>query len=116
MTREQCLPELRRLPVTRTVPLPRSGVDAGVHVLRRFGAGDVGCGVLSSRHQFGGSVPEGYREEMLVLLPDALVEVEGYEDAPEANTFARIFAATAGRADELEAALRDAVPPGKKSR
>jgi hypothetical protein len=66
MSREQRLPELRRLPVTRTVPLPRSGLDAGVHVLRRFGPGDVRRALEPPpvRRQRG--------EVMLVLLRDAV--------------------------------------------
>lgn len=106
---EHRVSELRRLPITRNVGLPRSGLDAGWRVLQRFGSGDETSGTVDARHQYGGSVPEGYRLCMTVVLPDALVEVEEFEDMLEANTFAAIYAPTEARADELEVVLR--APP-----
>lgn len=104
MTDQARLTELRSLPVKRTVALPHSGFDAGSRLLKRFGGER-----LHARHQFGGSVPEGYRLELLVLLPDALVEVEEYEDTPQANTFAEITTTTEARADELQAVIVESV-------
>lgn len=101
------MPDLRRLPVRRTIPLPASGFAAASRVALRFiNRGEPGCGVLHDRHQFGGSVPEGYRSVMFVLLKDALVEAEEYDDTPSANTFVEIHAETESRADEVEAVIR----------
>lgn len=104
MTHQARLTELRSLPVKRRVALPHSGFDAGSRLLKRLG-GDS----FQERHQFGGSVPEGYCLTMFVLLPDALVEVEEYEDTPQANTFAEIVTTTEARADELQAVLVEGV-------
>lgn len=104
MTPRARLTELRALPVKRTVALPHSGFDAGLRLLKRFGGER-----FQERYQFGGSVPEGYRLVMFVLLADALVEVEEYEDSPRANTFAQIAAPTEARADELQAVMVEGV-------
>jgi hypothetical protein len=109
MSLEARVVELHRLPVNRTVRMPHGGLHAGRGVFKRFSApNDPGCGVIEGSQAFGGSVPEGYRSWMVVVLPDALVEVEEYDDTPDANTFARVHAPTEARADELEAALRSA--------
>ncbi len=109
MSLETRVVELRRLPVKRTVPMPQGGLGAGWVVLKRFTSpDDPACGVIEGRQQYGGSVPEGYRSWMEVVLPDALIEVEEYEDRPDANTSARVHTTTEARADELEAVLRSA--------
>lgn len=110
MTNPDRLTELRSLPVKRTVALPHSGFDAGSKLLKRFGGERV-----QERHQFGGSVPEGYRLELLVLLPDALVVVEEYEDTPQASTFAEITTTTEARADELQAVIVEGVLEQRRS-
>lgn len=105
---EQRQAELLRLPVKRTVRLPQSGLAAGARVLEQFGGNDARCGMLERRHEYGGSVPEGFRVERVVVLRDALVDVEEYEDRPDDETWAHVYARNEAHADELEAALRSA--------
>lgn len=105
---EQQRAELQKLPVKRTVRLPKSGLEAGARVLKQFGADDAQCGMLERRHEYGGSVPEGYRVERIIVLLNALVDVEEYEDRPDDETWANVFARNEAQADELEAALRSA--------
>ncbi len=102
---EQRQAELSKLPVKRTVRLPQSGLAAGARVLKQFGGNDARCGMLERRHEYGGSVPEGYRVERVVVLRDALVDVEEYEDRPDDETWAHVYARNEAHADELEAAL-----------
>lgn len=105
---EQRRGELQRLPVKRTVRLPRSGLAAGARLLKQFGGNDARCGMLERRHEYGGSVPEGYRVERIVVLLNALVDVEEYEGRADDETWAHVYARNEAHADELEAALRSA--------
>lgn len=105
---EQRRAELQKLPVKRKVRLPKSGLEAGARVLKQFGADDAQCGMLERRHEYGGSVPEGYRVERIIVLMNALVDVEEYEGRADDETWAHVFARNEAQADELAAALRSA--------
>ena len=103
-TVDRHLSELRpSLRFTRTVPLEGNGFAVSITLETEFmPRGDPGCGVLTHRFQYGGSVPEGWAETRTLVLPDAVVETLDYDF--ESNTFVEVRATTEGRADELERA------------
>jgi hypothetical protein len=94
-----------KLEHTRSVPLPGNG--GAVHTRLRdelLPRHDARCGVLHHEFKYGGSVEEGTAERATLVLPDAVIETEDF--SPETNTWVRVRASSAARADELEHRVR----------
>lgn len=88
--------------VRRVVKLPGDGLGIARRIAAtRVASDDASCGVMDHEHEYGGSVPEGVRFVRRVVLPDALIEAEGYDTGGE--TYLYIWASTEACADELEA-------------
>ena len=104
--------ELRTGPVLH-VSVTGSGLGATDRVAQVLPAeplpGGPACGVLAWDHTYGGSVPEGVRSVVAVVLADALVEAEDFDADPVAATTVRIFAADPARRAALAAVVRAAL-------
>ncbi len=100
--------------VRRVVKLPGDGLGIARRIAAELLAStDASCGVIHQEHEYGGSVPEGVRFVRRVVLPDALIEAEGYDSGGE--TYLYIWASTEARADELEAFVHDSAAKGLSS-
>lgn len=105
---EQHLSHLRvECLVKRTIPLPGNGGGvAWVLKAALLPAGDERCGVLTDEFQYGGSVPEGWAEQLTLVLPDAYIQTTDFD--VETNTFVEVYASSEARADELQRLVEQA--------
>lgn len=82
---------LVRISRRSVISLERSGLDAAARVaaalLPSEPPPDVVCGSYRGSHAYGGSVPEGERYFVRVVLPFAVVEAEEYDHDSTAATY-----------------------------
>jgi len=101
---------LRAGPVT-AIAVTGDGFAATTAAARALAAAppDPAQGVLTWAHPYGGSVAEGRRTVVAVVLVDALVEAEDLDADPAGTTWVRVFAVDPDRRAALAAAARAAL-------
>ncbi|MBK7075955.1 MAG: hypothetical protein IPH44_27040 [Myxococcales bacterium] len=101
--------ELRTLPAL-AFTVTGSGLAATDRAAEELpAADDPRCGVLTRSHPYGGSVIDGYRTEVLVILADALVAAEDYDPESSGTSWVHVFAADPDRRAALGALVRAAL-------
>jgi hypothetical protein len=93
----------------QSIRFPCESLSAALRFAREQGdavTAERPTGVLSRSHVYGGSVPEGTRYETTVVLEDAVVQGEAYDD-DAISTRLVLWAADPDRLLELEAIARE---------
>lgn len=93
-----------RLPCTRDVNV--SGATLDVLASTLCPAGDARCGWVTRRFRVGGSVPDGWATQRLLVLVDAVLSIDEQDGRPA--SFVSVHAGHPERLGALETTLVDA--------